>query len=160
MEKNIEKIISFEIRTPINFVPGKAFFDEVVGTANGYNVYDKHANFSNELKSDTSYLIEIYEVLNDLNVREVDLILRKESAIKSGTQSLLLAFQQQREMIPIGKYVVSPEELEILPSDEHGYKKHMGIIRHKENVYHFDNGDASAIRRRDCIMITKELTAV
>lgn len=63
------------------------------------------------LKPDTSYLLEIYEVLENLPVSKIDEIIERQNAIKSGSQALFLAFEQKKNDIPIGVRIVSPEKL-------------------------------------------------
>lgn len=152
----IEKITSFEVQTSDDYLPGKSFFDKVIESADYCNVYEKHANVSVPLKPNTTYLLEVYRVLEDLSIRSIDEILKQQNAIKSGSQALLLAFEQKKDFLPAGSHIVSPEEKEILPLDEHGYRRHMGLVRLGSH-FAFDNGEASSIRKGDYLMVTKEV---
>lgn len=159
MEKFL-KVIHFIIQTPENYVPAdhfnKIYYDRenCPGLA-CINIYKAFGNVSKPLQPNTFYCMEIYKALEDVSAsNDVDKFLKEKNAIKSGSQALVLAFFQNKSLLPIGDYIVSPEDFEILP-DENGYKRHMGLIRFNQEEYGFDNGEAGGIRKGGYLMITK-----
>jgi hypothetical protein len=161
---NFSKVANFQVTTPKDYVYAdlfKKFFSEEHFYEDKdfivCSIYEKqHAIVSNELLPGTSYSIVVYKALKDVSTAgEIEELLKEEGAIKSGSQALLLSVLQRKEDLPIGGHIISPEEIDILPEDDHGYRRHLGLTRYDQTKYGFDHGEASGLREGDYLMITK-----
>lgn len=161
---NFSKVVDFQVTTPEDYMYAdffKKFFSEDHFYEDkdfiAYSIYEEqHAIVSNELLPGTSYSILVYKALKDVSTAgEIEKLLKKEGAIKSGSQALLLSVLQRKEDLPIGGHIISPEKIDILPEDGNGYRRHLGLTRYNQTKYGFDHGEASGVREGDYLMITK-----